>query len=117
MIRKIPSSIIFTNIGDGKITREQVPSNAESLVRHFELNDLPVVLLLVDKDGYPTKIGSPLSEKELLADSDYSLTLAKAEQRATTTLGTCSYMLREMYFKSVNPGVPVDTINFVLDKV
>ncbi len=109
---------IHTNILGGKITDEQIPPNAKPIVEFFRANSFPVILLILDKEGCPTKISSPFSYQEFLSEPHEQEALLRAELNIRANIEReTGYCIREVYTKSANPAVPFATVNFVLDKV
>lgn len=106
------SNKILTNVGNGELTNEEIPENAKQVVRHFNLKGLKVVLLILDQENYPTKISVECSKETLLKDKDFPKKLDEISKEIKT-----GYSLREFYYKAANPGVPIDTFNFVLDRL
>ncbi len=109
---------IYSNVFGGKITDERIPANAKGVVEFFRSHSLPVILLMLDNEGYATKISTPLSRQEILSKPHKLEAFSRAESNIRASIEEeTGYCIREVYTKTANPGVPFDTANFVLDKI
>ena len=109
---------ILTNILEGEITDKQIPQNARGVVAFFRSRSLPVVLLILNKEGCPTKISTVLSLNEVLSEPHELDVVSRAELSIKTNLEKeTGYSVREAYLKPAHAAVPFDTFNFILDKI
>lgn len=107
---------IITNISTDPIGDDQIPANAIDVVNYFRAQSLPVVLLIVDKDGFPTKVSTPFNIDEVLSDARVSDEYLRAEESLEAGIGQFDIGIREVYSKGRMPYLPVETANFVLDR-
>ena len=109
---------IQSNVFGGKITDEQIPEDAKGVVKFFRSHSLPVILLILNREGCATKISTPFSHEEILSEPYELEAFARAESSIRANIEEkTGYHIREVYTKSANPGVPFPTANFVLDKI
>ena len=106
---------IWSNVTSKQIT--EIPPNAKGVVEFFRSHSLPVILLILDNEGCPTKISIPLSREEVISEFHELDLFFKTENYVRENIEKeTGYNIREVYTKGANPGVPFDTANFVLDK-
>ena len=92
------------------------PENSVDVVKLFNSHSLPVVLLLTDPQGYPTKVSVPFSQREALSSPQILQECHELENDLGNSLKELGFSIREVYIKSPVPYLKVGTLNFVLDR-